>query len=197
MSEKELEERVLIDKSQFLEIEKYIQENFPNAKVIHQKNRYLDDNNLTLRKAKNVLRIRSFIQSKNRELTYKLKGDEGDIEHNQIISHYWYYQITTKSRLPEGIVKQELIKDGIDINSLKVLVTLYTRRMEVEFDDHTLVLDTNLYNNIVDYNIEVESKISKSHATEVILKYCKQFSLEYKKGYITKSNRAFLSVFKD
>ena len=197
MSEKELEERVLINKSQFLEIEKYIQENFHDYRIIHQKNRYFDDANETVKKVRATLRIRSFKSKKEREMTYKVKAEEGSIEYTQIISHYWFYQITRYSRLPDGIVKQKLLEDGVDINSLHMLTDLYTRRIEVRIDNYILVLDANLYNGITDYNIEIESDVSKKHAKDVILKYCEMFGLEYKDNYITKSKRAFLSMKKN
>lgn len=194
MREKELEERVMINRDQFLEIEKYIQENYPNVKTIYQKNRYFDDKDRTVRKIHNMLRIRSFRSCKMRELTYKIKGEEGDIEYTQSLSHYWFYQITRYSRLPEGIVKDKLLEDGVDINSLKMLIDLFTRRMEVKIDDYLFVIDINLYNGICDYNIEIESDVSKKHAKEIILKYCEKFGLEYQEKYITKSKRAFLSL---
>ena len=197
MSEKELEERVLINKSQFLEIEKYIQENFHDYRIIHQKNRYFDDANETVKKVRATLRIRSFKSKKEREMTYKVKAEEGSIEYTQIISHYWFYQITRYSRLPDGIVKDKLLEDGVDINSLRLLTDLYTRRIEVRIDNYILVLDANLYNGITDYNIEIESDVSKKHAKDVILKYCEMFGLEYKDNYITKSKRAFLSMKKN
>ncbi len=197
MSEKELEERVMINRKQFLEIEKYIQENFHNVKTIYQKNRYFDDNNQTIKKVNTMLRIRSFRSCKLREFTYKVKGEEGDIEYTQLLTHYWFYQITRFSRLPEGVVKERLLQDGVDVNSLKMICDLYTRRMEVKFDDHIFVLDINLYNGITDYNVEIESSVSKKHAKEMILKYCDQFGLEYKDKYITKSKRAFLSLNKN
>ena len=197
MSEKELEERVMINKSQFLEIEKYLQENFHNVKTIYQKNRYLDDKNNSIRSNHRVLRIRSFRSCKMRELTYKVKGDEGDIEYSLQLSHYWFYQITRYSRLTEGQVKEKLLEDGVDINSLKMLVELYTRRMEVKIDNYLFVLDTNLYNGICDYNIEIESSVSKKHAKEVLLQYCEKFDIEYKDTYVVKSKRAFDSLNKN
>lgn len=197
MSEKELEERVMINKKQFLEIKKYIQENFPSAKVIHQKNRYFDDDKGTILNNHTVLRIRSFKNSKEREFTYKVKGEDGDEEYNQILSHYWFYQITRFSHLPNGLVKDKLLADKVDIDSLKMIVDLYTRRIEIKIDNYLFVLDANLYNGITDYNIEIESDVSKKHAKEVILQYCEKFSLEYKENYISKSRRAILSLNKN
>ena len=196
MSEKELEERVMINKKQYLEIEKYIRDNFPHYLMFDQKNRYFDDSNKTITRLENVLRIRSFKDKKQRELTYKVKGENGDLEYNQTLSHYWFYQITRYSRLPEGEIKNKLLEDNVDISSINMITDLYTRRMEVHFSDHILVLDANMYNNIVDYNIEIESNISIENAHELILKYCQMFNLEYKKEYLTKSQRAFKSIKK-
>ena len=196
MKEKEIEERVLISEEQYLKIEKYLKENFSHIKLFHQKNRDFDDGDMNIKKAGNVLRIRSFRSCKNRELTYKVKGLEGDIEYTQILSHYWFYQITRQSRLPDGQVKDQLLQHGVDINSLKMIVDLYTKRMEVKIGDYLFVLDANAYNGITDYNIEIESDVSKKHAKETILKYCEMFGLTYKDNYVVKSKRAFDSIKK-
>ena len=196
MSEKELEERVLISKNQFLEIQKYIQENYPDAISINQNNRYFDDAALTIRNKHNVLRIRSFPNTNKRELTYKIAGLEGDIEHNQPLTYYWYTQIVRFSRLPNGEVKEKLLEDGVNIKSLRTLVELKTRRIEVKLEKYTIVLDENHYNHITDYDLEIESKVSKSHAKEVILELCHKFGLAYKNDYPVKSRRAFDSLFR-
>ena len=196
MKEKEIEERVLISEEQYLKIEKYLKENFSHLKLIHQKNRYFDDKDLNIKRVGNVLRIRSFRSCKERELTYKVKGKESDIEYTQMLSHYWFYQITRYSRLPECNVKEQLIKDEVDVNSLRMLVDLYTKRIEVKIDDYLFVLDANMYNGINDYNIEIESDVSKKHAKEVVLKYCEMFGLTYSDNYIVKSKRAFMTIKK-
>ena len=196
MSEKELEERVLISKNQFLEIQSYIQENYPDAISINQNNRYFDDATLTIRNKHNVLRIRSFPNTNKRELTYKIAGLEGDIEHNQPLTYYWYTQIVRFSRLPNGEVKEKLLEDGVNIKSLRTLVELKTRRIEVKLEKYTIVLDENHYNHITDYDLEIESKVSKSHAKEVILELCDKFGLTYKNDYPVKSRRAFDSLFR-
>ena len=66
-------------------------------------------------------------------------------------------------------------------------------RMEVEFDDHLLVIDKNFYNNKIDFNLEVEStsrKLAKEYLEKVISKY----GITYKKDYISKSRRAILKL---
>ena len=196
MSEKELEERVLINKKQFLELEKFIQENYPNAKVHIQKNRYLDDASLTIHNIKNMLRIRSFPNAGKREFTYKVGGQNGDTEYNQPLTYYWYSQIKRYSHLPEGEVKNRLLKDGVNIKSLRTLIEMRTRRIEVELYQYRIVLDENRYINIIYYDLEIESKVSKSHAKEVILQLCDKFKLEYKNDYPVKSRRAFEALLK-
>ena len=196
MSVKELEERVLLNKNQFLELEKYIQENYPHFTVTQQVNRYLDDAALTIRNKVNMLRIRSFPKENKRELTYKIGTPNGDIENNQPLTYYWYTQIVRFSRLPEGEVKEKLLADGVNIKSLRTLVELKTKRIEVKLDKYTIVLDENHYNHITDYDLEIESKVSKSHAKEVILELCDKFGLTYKNDYPVKSRRAFDSLFR-
>ena len=196
MSVKELEERVLLNKNQFLELEKFIQENYPNFTMTQQVNRYLDDAALTVRNKVNMLRIRSFPKENKRELTYKIGTPNGDIENNQPLTYYWYTQIVRFSRLPEGEVKEKLLADGVNIKSLRTLVELKTKRIEVKLDKYTIVLDENHYNHITDYDLEIESKVSKSHAKEVILELCNKFGLTYKNDYPVKSRRAFDSLFR-
>ena len=196
MSVKELEERVLLNKNQFLELEKFIQENYPNFTMTQQVNRYLDDAALTVRNKVNMLRIRSFPKDNKRELTYKIGTPNGDIENNQPLTYYWYTQIVRFSRLPEGEVKEKLLADGVNIKSLRTLVELKTTRIEVKLDKYTIVLDENHYNHITDYDLEIESKVSKSHAKEVILELCNKFGLTYKNDYPVKSRRAFDSLFR-
>ena len=108
--------------------------------------------------------------------------------------YYWFYQITRNSHLPECEAKNALINDGVDISSLKLICELFTRRIEIDLDDHILVIDTNMYNDAIDYDLEIESKVSKEHAKETILKYCDQFGLEYKTHYLTKVQRAFNTI---
>lgn len=194
MSEKELEERVLINKKQYLAIYDFIKTNYPHHKLIHQKNRYFDDDSFTIQKLHNMLRIRSFMNDNSRELTYKVKGSEGDLEYNQKLSFLEFDNMRKNISIPDGEVKQKLLDDGVDLSTLKTIVELRTRRIEVEFDDYILVLDANEYNEIVDYDLEIESKVSIVHAKEIIEKYCKDFSLTYKNDYPTKSSRAFQSI---
>ena len=196
MSVKELEERVLLNKNQFLELQKFIQENYPHFTVTQQVNRYLDDAALTIRNKVNMLRIRSFPKENKRELTYKIGTPNGEIENNQPLTYYWYTQIVRFSRLPEGEVKEKLLADGVNIKSLRTLVELKTKRIEVKLDKYTIVLDENHYNHITDYDLEIESKVSKSHAKEVILELCDKFGLAYKNDYPVKSRRAFDSLFR-
>ena len=66
---------------------------YKNYRITHQKNRYLDDNKRTINSLRHVLRIRSFTHSKNRELTYKVDGVDGDIEYNQILTYYWFRKL--------------------------------------------------------------------------------------------------------
>ena len=98
--------------------------------------------------------------------------------------------------MPDGPIKEKLLKDGVDVSSLKMIADLYTRRIEINIDDYLLVLDANLYNDITDYNLEIESNVSKEHAKRTILDYCQRFNIKYELDYLTKSERAMNSTKK-
>ena len=62
--------------------------------------------------------------------------------------------------------------------------------MEAKENDYLVVIDQNIYNGIIDYDLEIEAS-SMKRAKEAILNICERFKLEYKKGYTSKSSRAF------
>ena len=115
-----------------------------------------------------MLRIRSIKGKNARELTYKVKGEDGDLEYNQLLTYLKFTGIVFAHCFPAGEVLNKLKEDNIDVSSLRVITELRTRRMEVKLKDSNIVLDANEYNGIIDYDLEIESKISKNHAKEVL-----------------------------
>ena len=194
MSEKELEERVMLNRKQFLEIRKFIQESFPNFKSINQTNYYFDDDKLRVKELHNMLRVRVIRGNKIKEFTYKVNGEDGDYEYTTPLTHYQYKKLIGDCIVPNGITKDKLVEHSVNIKSIKMIVSLSTKRIEVDAGDYILALDQNRYNDTTDYNLEIESKISKNHAKQVINDYCSKFNLVYKSDYKTKVARAFESI---
>ena len=186
---KEYEARVMVSEDQYLEIrKKYLTSKNPKRELINV-NHYYDTEDRYLTHHHMVLRVRE-INEKEYELTLKIKGEECDLELNHSLTYEESQNINIITA-PEII--KELRARNVDISSLKLVSTLKTERLEIEYEDYLLVIDKNYYNNKVDFNIEVESdskKAAKCHLIVIISK----FGIEYNEDYISKSRRAILGL---
>lgn len=170
----ECEERVMIDFDQYTKLMSEYVAIDPNFRILCIENIYLDDKELSLRKKHDVLRIRN--TNGHIELTLKTKGDEGDLEINE-----------TPEKHPE--IDKHLEKP---FDEYKEIARLKTNRVEAKEKDYLVVIDQNMYNGIIDYDLEVEASSLKK-AKEAIQDICKRFSLQYKSGYISKIRRALMT----
>lgn len=188
----EYEARVMIGESEYLKIKEEYLNIGRICREFTNKNTYFDSPDLYLTHHHMVLRIRE-INDLEKELTLKIKGEDGDIEITHNIESEEEYQKLLSGNISNLDIEKEISSRGGDIKSLGVITTLTTERVEVEFDDHLLVIDKNFYNNKIDFNLEVEStsrELAKKHLEKVISKY----GIAYKKDYISKSRRAILKL---
>lgn len=172
----ECEKRVMLNFEQYQHLLAEYMAKDPRFSFLEIENTYLDDKKGSIHTAHNVLRIRK-TNGKDEELTLKIKGDNGDIEINETVSHH-----------PE--IDREL---GISFSEFHPIVSLRTNRLEAHIDDYLVVIDQNIYNGIIDYDLEVEAD-SIAKAEKVILEICNKHNIEYKKEYLSKSARAFNSI---
>ena len=180
----EFEKRVMLTESQYKSLKGYAS-NFKHNELLLV-NHYFDDEDLSLIKHHHVLRIRE-INDSDAELTLKVKGDNGDLEINESIAHNKVKELLHSFRLDNKEINKEINK--VTNKVLKLITSLKTERIEIEFDDYLFVLDKNYYSNVVDYDLEIESSdIDK--ALEIIKKYCHQFGMQYREDYLSKSRRA-------
>ena len=183
----ECEERMMIDESQY---NSFMNEysGYQNASVTNQTNYYFDDEDLSLKNAHRVLRIRMMDNGKY-ELTMKIKGinESGDIELNNPLNEKEALAIISTINFNNDVIEKEINK--ITSKPIRLITSLFTKRLEVEFNDHLLVIDKNEYSSIVDYDVEVEAN-TMLEAKKWILYYAEKFSCEYKKHYVSKSRRA-------
>ena len=60
------------------------------------------------------------------------------------------------------------------------------------------MVDKNTYGDVVDYNLEIESKISIAHAKEILKQYIEKFGLKVsKERYHGKATRAIDQAVKN
>ena len=184
----EKETRAMISHEEYVSICSDIFKQNPYAQYVNYTNYYFDTEDFELTNNHKMVRIRN--KGRDFELTFKSKGDDGDLEINQDISNRLAYKYINEGSIPHGEVYNAVALTGLSPRKLKVIISLYSRRIDVKYDDYLLVIDMNRYDDVEDFNIEIESDISVKHAQEVLKKYCEQYHLTYKEDYQVKSARA-------
>lgn len=183
----EYEARVMLSITQYNKLLEIVSDISPITLI----NEYFDDDDCSIITNRKMLRIRN-LNNKGYELTFKIKGQNGDTEVNQPLSPNERDLLINKGQFPDGDVKEEVEK-VVPIDSIKLITSLKTLRYEKRIDDYLFVLDKNEYNNITDYNLEIESD-DKQKSVNIIKKYCELYGMQYSESYKGKSRRAILSV---
>ena len=187
---KEFESRIMLSESEYIAIVSHYIRLYPNKHFLKNVNIYFDTDDLFLRKNHTNLRIR-IINDTKYELTLKVSHPEGDDEINDIIFKNDADALIDNKAFPNGNVKAYLQSLPYSLDSYKVITTLNNLRLEIENDDHLLVIDKNTYGEITDYNLEIEAKDSINTAKSHLNAYIVQFNLANRdKKYIGKSHRA-------
>ncbi|WP_235068905.1 CYTH domain-containing protein [Turicibacter sp. TJ11] len=150
----EIEFKNMLDESEYKKLIEHfaIEEN----QIWTQKNVYFDTKTFDLNKNQAALRVR--IKNNTYELTLKTKADVGVIETNQLITKSDYANLKHDHLLVKGLVYDKLLELGIDVNKLRVITDLTTKRAEVSYEDGLLVLDKSFYGEVIDFELEYEVK---------------------------------------
>ena len=187
----ECETRVMLNEEQYNKMYRYVIDYLDNKKIINT-NHYFDNNKLETLKKHIVIRKRN-INNVKFEVTTKCKREGGDIEINEPLNYHEFIDLSISENIKNTEIEKILEKYKINSYDLKEIVSLKTYRLEANFDDSLLVLDLNEYNNITDYNLEVEAdSMEKSKST--MEKLCDMFNITFQKHYLSKSRRAMLSL---
>ena len=191
---KEFESRIMLTENEYFEIVSHFMRLHPNKHFLKNTNIYLDTSDLFLRKNHITFRIRIINDIKS-ELTIKIKGANGDDEINDGTNLNEVDAILNNHYFPDGNVKQYLLSLPYSFNEYNEIARLNNVRLEIENDDHLLVIDKNLYNDIIDYNLEIEAKDSMETANKLLQGYIKQFNLSRTgQKYTGKAHRAIDSA---
>ena len=187
----EYEARVMLTETQYRVIlEEYTSE-FSYEEIINV-NSYFDTPDLYLTNHHTVLRTRE-INNDKYELTLKIQKENGCLEINHILTLEEKKLLFDKGEIKSEAILDELKNYPIDLKDIKLITTLKTERIEIEFEDFLFVLDKNYYRGRIDYNLEVESiteKLAEKRLKEIIA----PFGVTYKKDYISKSKRAIYNL---
>ncbi len=188
----EIEAKVLLLKDEY---EKIIEKlNLSKYRKIKQTNHYIDTPDRYLKKNGIALRIRE--KDEEFELTLKTPLSEGLLEKNENISWRDFEKLEENNFFPEGNIKKFLSILGVKVEDLRVLTSLCTERISVEYEGCEIALDKNTYSNIIDYELEVESS-SMDRAKEevrIILSECNIEGFSFNK--VSKQARALNALEK-
>ena len=193
---KEFESRIMLTNDEYMNIVSFYMKLYPEHHFLQNTNTYFDSEDLFLRQKHITLRVRTINDVKS-ELTIKIKGENGDQEINDDLSLKDMDLLFNDNKFPEGNVKKYLLSLSYPLNAYKPIVTLYNRRLEIKYDDHLLVIDKNVYNDITDYNLEIEVQDDIKLAKEKLQYYINKFNLSLdKQKYAGKASRAIMSAKK-
>lgn len=188
----EFEARVMLDEIQYNKIRDYYISHYSNYREIVNENSYFDTPDLYLTKHHTVLRTRT-INGENKELTLKIQLDDYCLEINHELTSNEEKALFENGEITNERILEKLSEYEIDISSIRLITTLKTERIEIEFPDYLFVIDKNYYREKVDYNLEVESTselLAETYLKEIIAPY----GVTYKKDYISKSKRAIYNL---
>ena len=196
-TQKEYEERLMLTEEQYFFIVTYFMNIQPNKHFLQITNHYYDTDDLALTKDQRMtLRVR-IINDVKSELTLKIKGQNGDDEITDGLNPKEQELLLEQNIFPYGQVRNRLMLLPYTLDKYHRITSLYNRRLEIEFDDYTLVIDKNTYEDEVDYNLEIESKVGIEQAKALLKEYASKFNLTLsKEKYIGKARRAITAALK-
>ena len=158
-----------------------------------QINYYIDNSNFLIRNHKLSLRIRKKLNKY--ELTLKKNHHKGRLEENEFINEKAFNEFINQHKFPQGIIKKELVKLGIDVEKLNIITSLSTTRMDIKYKGGLLSLDKNKYSNKIDYEIEFEYK-DKRDAKKILKRLFNELDITFIENKTSKVARAFSMIYK-
>jgi len=187
----EIEAKALINEQEYNNLIEALSD--ADFTVFDQTNYYIETKNFDLKKLGLGLRVRD-VNGKY-ILTLKAPMSEGLLEKEVTISDEQFQLFEKKNIFPECSLKDFIIMLGFEIKKLKILAKLRTHRMQIELDEgkHILCVDKNEYNNLVDYELELEGN-SLGKAKTRLEQFCIEHEIDYKDNPRSKQTRALESL---
>ncbi len=146
----EIEAKALVSQDDYRKLAKL----FPDSPRYTQTNHYIDSDERILFKEGIALRIRE--KNDQYELTLKTPLSQGLLEKNCVITKQQFDDFKQKGIFPKGDTSRFLTMLDIDIATLKILTSLTTDRIDVEYKGGLLSIDRNCYSGKTDYEVEFE-----------------------------------------
>ncbi|WP_240374881.1 CYTH domain-containing protein [Bacillus piscicola] len=169
--EKEFEKKNLLTSIEFNRLTQAFQ--FQDEDFTLQVNTYFDTADFLLKEQRAALRIRE--KNGHFTLTLKQPAASGLLETHQTLTSAEAKYAFETGRLPAGeTVSQIQSMSKINMEDLKKLGSLQTKRAQVPFRNGTLFLDHSIYLDTEDYEVEFEASSIESAAaglSQLLKKY--------------------------
>ena len=146
----EIEAKALVSADDYRKLIKL----FPSSPRYIQTNYYIDSDDLMLASAGIALRIRE--KAGAFELTLKTPLSQGLLEKSVPITMNEFCALRDFNEFPKCDLLRFLTMLDFDVKKLKILTSLSTERVDVEYEKGLLSIDRNAYSGKVDYEIEFE-----------------------------------------
>ena len=185
----EIEAKVLLNQEDYRKIVKL----FPNAARYQQVNYYIDSDDRALAKAGIALRIRE--KNGQFELTLKTPLSQGLLEKNVPISMNEFCALRDENEFPKNDLKRFLTMLDFNVADLKILTSLTTERIDVEYRGGLLSMDRNTYSGKVDYEIEFEFN-NMEDAEKILGELLETNGISYTFSRVHKTHRAMAEIGK-
>ena len=179
----EIEAKALISQDEYRKIVKV----FPECKRYSQTNYYIDNDERILAKEGIGLRIRE--KEGKYVLTLKTPLSQGLLEKNEAIEEAAFREFLEKGIFPKVDEVRFLTMLDIDVSSLKILTSLTTDRVDVEYKEGLLSIDRNFYSGRTDYEIEFEYT-SMDGAEKILGDLLREHDIPYHINKVAKVRRA-------
>lgn len=155
---------------------------------------YKQTNHYLLHPRLSKLRYSLRIRDKNDqfELTLKQPQKQGTLETNLMID-----KETKEKILNHQLVTNEVFDKlkPLNLNSTMFITdySLTTTRYEISTPDGLICVDYNVYNNIIDYELEYEV-LDYKKGKQAFLDFISQYHLDYSRNCMSKINRVITSI---
>ncbi len=146
----EIEAKALVSKEEY---ERLVVK-FSDYDSFIQKNYYVDSDDMSLRKEGLGLRIR--YRGGHYDMTLKAPLSQGLLEKTARLTEEQFDLFEKVGVFPNNDIKHFLIMMDIEVEKLKILTSLTTKRTDIPYMGGKLSLDENEYNGVSDYEIELE-----------------------------------------
>ncbi len=182
----EIEAKALLDEKGY----RKIVSKFPEHTPYEQTNYYIDDDASLLKKEGISLRIRH--KEGVYTMTLKTPLSQGLLEKNEPLT-LAQFEDFKKGIFPDNDLKRFLTMLDVDVDTLKIVTSLTTKRIDVSYKEGLLSIDENHYSEKTDYEIEFEYN-NERDAEAILKELLEETNVPYTLSKKTKVSRALEAV---